>query len=196
MSQPPKSTILAPRARWVSLRMVFWVMYGLCGRGKSPIIAEAPYRTGVPLFAEALVGAAHVGGAQRHQPAGGRVETPGFMRGEPVALLVTDDRHDRTIIGAPQLAGAMDGIEPGVGQRIGFQCRNDAPQRLLAEGLHVLEAQDHAHAALGIADHCDRVMAGATLVIDAANATAGALAPPRRIRRHDVADPVVAGLLR
>src|SRR5215213_8696512 len=26
MSQPPKSTILAPRARWLSLRMVFWVM--------------------------------------------------------------------------------------------------------------------------------------------------------------------------
>src|SRR4249919_1823610 len=26
MSQPPKSTILAPRARWVSLRMVFCVM--------------------------------------------------------------------------------------------------------------------------------------------------------------------------
>src|SRR4249919_4247303 len=26
MSQPPKSTILAPNARWASLRTVFWVM--------------------------------------------------------------------------------------------------------------------------------------------------------------------------
>src|SRR5688500_804272 len=177
MSQPPKSTILAPRARWVSLRMVFWVMYGLCGRGKSAIIAEAPRRTGVPLFAEALVGAAHVGGAQRHQPAGGGFETPGFTRGKPVALLVPHDRHDRTIVGTAQLAGAMDGIEPGVGQRIGLECGNDAPQRFLAEGLHVLEAEDHAHAALGIADHRDRVMAGTALVIDAADATAGVLAP-------------------
>src|SRR3546814_12874308 len=31
MSQPPKSTILAPRARWASLRMVFWVMAGSSG---------------------------------------------------------------------------------------------------------------------------------------------------------------------
>src|SRR3546814_14572147 len=31
MSQPPKSTIFAPRARWASLRMVFWVMAGSSG---------------------------------------------------------------------------------------------------------------------------------------------------------------------
>src|SRR6185312_2915539 len=38
MSQPPKSTILAPAARWVSLRMVFLVM------GRQLRIAGAHYR--------------------------------------------------------------------------------------------------------------------------------------------------------
>src|SRR5687768_9588363 len=38
MSQPPKSTILAPRARWVSLRMVFCVMAAGNAVGKPGII--------------------------------------------------------------------------------------------------------------------------------------------------------------
>src|SRR5688572_8239120 len=55
MSQPPKSTIFAPSARWASLRMVFWVM----GRalGERPELSQMESAAGSRLQAVALVGA-------------------------------------------------------------------------------------------------------------------------------------------
>src|SRR5215831_7362653 len=51
MSQPPKSTIFAPSARWVALRTVFWVMAKRPEKRGARIIAADPAETKRPPFA-------------------------------------------------------------------------------------------------------------------------------------------------
>src|SRR5687768_16245812 len=58
MSQPPKSTIFAPSARWASLRMVFWVMGPALG--ERPELSQMESAAGSRLQAVALVGAPDV----------------------------------------------------------------------------------------------------------------------------------------
>src|SRR3546814_17634400 len=113
MSQPPKSTIFAPRARWASLRMVFWVMAGSSGA-----------KTGLSQTRRRLVGAhwgatgfpgkavAPPGAPTTPTPSGDRFDQQGHALGDDTADLRTGRqiRHGDV----PDGGGAM---HPGIDDR-------------------------------------------------------------------------------